>query len=68
VSERPKLSVVRGEPTAEELAALIAVVTARTTTGAQPVRPRSVWADRARQVRRPLSPGPGAWRLYQRLR
>jgi hypothetical protein len=66
MSERPLLQVVRGEPTAEELAALIAVVTARTTTAALPVRPPSVWADPARKVRRPLSPGPGAWRRSAR--
>jgi hypothetical protein len=58
--------VIHGKPTAEELAALIAVVTARTTTAAQPVRPRTVWGDHARQVRRPLSPGPGAWRRSAR--
>jgi hypothetical protein len=62
MSERPLLQVVRGEPTAEELSALIAVVTARAATAAQPVRKRSGWADPARRLRRPLSPGPGAWR------
>ena len=66
MSERPLLQVVRGEPTADELAALIAVVTARTATAARHVRAPSVWADPARQVRRPLSPGRGAWRRSAR--
>lgn len=59
----PLLRVVRGEPTAEELAALVAVVTAQATAGAgdQPVR-RTAWNDPARLVRTPVSPGPGGWR------
>lgn len=59
--EQPLLRVVRGEPTAEELAALVAVVTAR--SAARPgAAPRSVWTDRAQLVRRSLAPGSGAWR------
>jgi hypothetical protein len=59
--EQPLLRVLRGEPTAEELAALVAVVTARST--ARPgATPRSVWTDRAQLVRRALAHGPGAWR------
>ncbi|MCW2903590.1 MAG: hypothetical protein JWO67_5855 [Streptosporangiaceae bacterium] len=64
--EKPFLQVVRGEPTAEEVAALVAVLTARSRAarrdGRRPVRRTSVWADRSRQVRAPLTPGPGAWR------
>ena len=59
---RPLLRVVRGEPTPEELAALIAVVSARAAGGddAQPPAPPSLWARP--QLRAPLAPGPGAWR------
>jgi hypothetical protein len=59
---RPVLRVVRGDPTPEELAALLAVVAARSAAPARPDRVRSPWVDRGRHLRRPLSPGPGAWR------
>jgi len=59
--EQPLLRVVRGEPTAEELAALVAVVTARSAAGPE-AAPRSAWTDRALLVRRCPAPGPGAWR------
>jgi hypothetical protein len=65
---QPLLRVVRGQPTDEELAALVAVLTSRASTSAQPARLRSAWADPARQMRRPLAHGPDAWRLSQRLR
>jgi hypothetical protein len=57
-----KLRVVRGNPSAEELAALVAVIAARASAAAAepepPVRP--LWG---RPVLRPvLTPGPGAWR------
>ena len=62
---RPLLTVVRGGPTPEQLAALIAVVTARASAAetaaaeaAAAVRP--LWA--APVLRSPLSHGPGAWR------
>ena len=59
--EQPLLRVVRGEPTAEELAALVAVVTARSAASPE-AAPRSAWTDRALLVRRCPAPGPGAWR------
>jgi hypothetical protein len=62
---RPLLRVVRGDPTAEEIAALVAVLLARSADAEAPGQARSVknaWSDRSRQLRRPLSPGPGAWR------
>ena len=50
------LRVVRGEPTAEELAALVAVLAARSAAdadgaAAEPAGPVSGWTDRARYVR-----------------
>ncbi|HEV7934167.1 MAG TPA: acyl-CoA carboxylase subunit epsilon [Actinomadura sp.] len=60
---KPFLQVVRGEPTAEEVAALIAVLTIRASRGAgRRGRRGSGWADRSRLMRAPLTPGPGAWR------
>jgi len=61
-TDRPLLRVVRGEPTSEELAALIAVVTARSTTSPAGPAFRSAWTDRSRLVRRCPPTGPGAWR------
>jgi hypothetical protein len=59
---RPLLTVVRGEPTPEQLAALIAVVAARASAGApdEPAPQRSLWSRPV--LRTPLHPGPGAWR------
>jgi Acyl-CoA carboxylase epsilon subunit len=58
---RPLLRVVRGNPSPEELAALIAVVSARGAAVEEPPPPaRSLWA--APSLRQPLHPGPGAWR------
>jgi hypothetical protein len=60
---RPALSVVRGAPTPEELAA---VVVALATRGGQPEpvpeSRRSEWAAKSRQLRPALTAGPGAWR------
>jgi hypothetical protein len=65
-TERPFLRVVRGDPKPEEIAALVAVLTARARAAAAARTPppgrRSAWADRAGQLRRPLTHGPGAWR------
>jgi len=67
VSE-PLIRVVRGEPTAEELAALTVVVAALSQR-----RPRrrpalvGAWAGRADAVRPALQPGPGGWRAAGRF-
>ncbi|MFE3458990.1 acyl-CoA carboxylase subunit epsilon [Nocardiopsis aegyptia] len=64
----PHLVVVRGEPTAEELAALTAVLSARAAAARAaaeapvPTAPASGWRDRSRGLRTRLYPGPGAWR------
>ena len=62
-AREPALRVVRGDATPEEIAALVAVLLSRPGDDeAPPVPARSAWADRASQLRRPLHPGPGAWR------
>ena len=61
----PLLRVVRGDATPEEIAALVAVLMTRSADDVAPGPDRSVpgfWSDRSRQLRRPLHPGPGAWR------
>jgi hypothetical protein len=66
--QRPLLRVVKGEPSAEELAALTVVVAAlsqrrrrRRTT------PVGAWAWNADLVRRPLQVGAGGWRAAGRF-
>jgi hypothetical protein len=61
------IKIVRGGPTAEELAALIAVLSTQAAAGgAEPAaRPRqpSGWTDLAARVHAPRIPGPGGWRV-----
>ncbi len=62
---RPTLRVIRGDATEEEIAALLAVILARGPAPTSPARtpaPASVWNERSRALRRPVRPGPGAWR------
>jgi hypothetical protein len=61
----PVLRVIRGDATPEEIAAVVAVLLARSAAPDAPPPPRpapSAWADRSRLLRRPLFPGPDAWR------
>ena len=63
VTETPYLRVVLGEPTAEELAALVAVLAARSAAAPAPARRlRPAWADPARRLGLTHRSGPGAWR------
>ncbi|MCW2809637.1 MAG: hypothetical protein JWP61_95 [Friedmanniella sp.] len=66
--EVPLFSVVHGRPSVEEVAALVAVISAVSDGGrdAPPAARPSVWADPARRMRPTLSPGPDAWRLSAR--
>jgi hypothetical protein len=60
---RPLLSVVRGEPTPAELAAVVVVLAGRARgTQIAPAPPRSEWAAKSRRLRPQLHQGPGAWR------
>jgi hypothetical protein len=66
--ERPLLRVVRGEPTAEELAALTVVVAALSQRRSRRrVTPVGTWASYADGHRRPAQPGPGGWRASGRF-
>lgn len=59
--------VVSGDPTPEELAAVIAVLQRQADEAAEQGRaevttsPRAGWDASARGLRRPLEHGPGAW-------
>ncbi|MDQ4084388.1 MAG: acyl-CoA carboxylase subunit epsilon [Actinomycetota bacterium] len=64
-AQRPVLRVVRGEATEEEVAALIAVLSARAAAATAAERPaprRSEWAGHERRMRRPVHPSPNGWR------
>lgn len=61
----PQVRVAKGHPTDDELAAVVAVISAKATQAAaagQKPRQPSTWAAYWRTVRTPLVPGPGAWR------
>lgn len=53
------LGIVRGEPSDEELAALIAVLAALPNAATEPPAPRSAWADPAHRLRIPRTPALG---------
>ena len=61
---RQALRVVRGEPTPEELAVLIALASAAGDGGRSEPEPpkRGRWSDPAWMHRQPISHGPGGWR------
>ena len=63
------LRVVKGEPTAEELAALTVVVAALSQQRRERRRPTPVgaWGSYADAHRLPLRPGPGGWRASGRF-
>ncbi|MFW5420343.1 acyl-CoA carboxylase subunit epsilon [Nocardiopsis sp. CNT-189] len=64
----PRLSIVRGDASPEEVAALVAVVAARARAaeaargGAEAERTESAWRRSARGPHRTAAPAPGAWR------
>jgi hypothetical protein len=58
---RPLLRVVRGDATAEEIAALVAVVTARLATAGDSTLPPSQFAAPVAAHRTALPVGVGAW-------
>jgi hypothetical protein len=68
------LTAVAGQPTAGDLAALTAALSAvlaraaadRAAADRSAGRRAGGWADRARLLRPPLAPGPGAWRRSAR--
>ncbi|WP_418789468.1 acyl-CoA carboxylase epsilon subunit [Paenarthrobacter ilicis] len=62
-SAEPAFSVIKGEPTAEELAALAAVVVSLgTPQESEAARPAARHWVRRQQLRLDPTPGPGAWR------
>ena len=67
--DQPLFTVVKGQPTDEELAALVVVFSSLSSAGGSDSRPgTSGWSSYWRSVRRPFHPGPDAWRLSGRQR
>jgi hypothetical protein len=67
-SSRPLLTVVKGRPTVEELAALTVVVaTLSQRRSRRRPTPVGAWASYADGHRRGLQPGPGGWRAAGRF-
>jgi hypothetical protein len=62
--EHPALRVVRGTPSPEELAVVTALLAAAGSGSDEPgdMPRRGGWSDPAGKHRRPLLPGPNAWR------
>ena len=63
----PVLRIVRGNPSAEEIAALVAVLSAaggEVEGGSTPHTPG--WVDHAAAVHAPTHNGPGGWRTSAR--
>ena len=54
--------VLAGNPTEQELAVVVSVLSS--LPAVQPEQPNqpSYWSNRAGMMRRPIHPGPGAWR------
>ena len=60
---RPVLRIVKGDPTPEEVAALVTVLAARAAGAVEPPKKRpSPWTHRRAQLSRPVFVGPGEWR------
>jgi hypothetical protein len=66
-NDEPVFSVVKGSPTDEEVAALVAVLTlVHRRSEQEPTTRRSGWSAYWRSVRAPITPGPNAWRMSGR--
>jgi hypothetical protein len=60
---RPRLTIVSGQPTPEETAAVTVVLTVLLSQPAPEARPvPTQWSARSRFLRAPVTPGRGAWR------
>jgi hypothetical protein len=63
------IRVLHGRPTPEELAVVVALVSARAAAAVAPPTgsgPASAWADHSRVMGRRPHPGPYAWRTSAR--
>ena len=68
--EQPLLRIVKGDPTPEEVAALVSVVSAMAAGAAEAAskqaKPKPEWSANHRRLRGTHRHGPGAWRAHAR--
>jgi hypothetical protein len=63
----PMITVVKGDPTPEEIAAVVVAIASLQAAGADRPAPRvSQWSAYWRSLRAPVAPGPGSWRQSAR--
>ena len=63
----PEFQVVKGNPSEDELAALLTVLKARIGASGRPSKASdNGWSAYWRAMRAPLRPGPGGWRASGR--
>ena len=66
----PLLRIVKGDPTPEEVAALVSVVSAMAAGAAEAASkqatPKPAWSAHHRKLRGTHRHGPGAWRTHAR--
>ena len=62
-NSEPVLRVITPNTTAEEVAAIVAVLSGLGGSAAPERKPQSAWASPARKVRTPMAHGPAGWRL-----
>ena len=54
--------VLAGNPTEQELAVVVSVLSSLPAVQPEQPNPPSYWSNRAAMMRRTIHPGPGAWR------
>ena len=62
VVDTAAFDVLTGNPTEQELAVVVSVLSSLHSVQPEQPNPPSYWSNRAGMMRRPIHPGPGAWR------
>ena len=62
VVDADAFDVLAGNPTEQELAVVVSVLSSLPAVQPEQPNPPSYWSNRAGMMRRPIHPGPGAWR------
>ena len=62
VVDAAAFDVLAGSPTEQELAVVMSVLSSLPAVQPEQPNPPSYWSNRAGMMRRPISPGPEAWR------
>lgn len=62
IVEEVAFDVLAGNPTKQELAVVVSVLSSLPSVQPEQPNPPSYWSNRAGLMRRTIYPGPGAWR------